>query len=254
MHVYNHVLITGATSGIGLALSDYILKHRLCTVISICGRQLDVLRSLEKEAAFRGIRVHSRAFDILDSENLKRFIDEADELEPLDLVIANAGVALVKDVYGIENEDEIVRGFDTNTKASILTMYYGLSHMLKRGHGHVAAVSSLASLVAMPGSAVYCASKAALSHYLTSIDRTFSADGIKTTLILPGFVKTHMTDSFEGSKPFMMSSEKAARRIFTALQKGKRLCAFPYFLYLGIRLVNLLPAALTRILFKPFRL
>jgi short-subunit dehydrogenase len=65
---------------------------------------------------------------------------------------------------------------------------------------------------------------------------------VRMSIVLPGFVKTAMSDVFPGDKPFLWSAEKAAKHIQRKLQNGRAEIAFPGLLAFGMRLLPLLPA------------
>lgn len=69
-------------------------------------------------------------------------------------------------------------------------------------------------------------------------------DGLAVTVILPGFVKTAMSDVFPGDKPLLWSAERAAGQIRRKLEAGRSEIAFPALLAFGMRLLPLLPVAL----------
>jgi short-subunit dehydrogenase len=93
-------------------------------------------------------------------------------------------------------------------------------------------------------SPAYCASKSAIKAYGESVRPLLAADGVRLSLVFPGFVKTAMSDVFPGDKPFLWSAEKAARYIRAKLESGRAEIAFPALLALGMRLLPLLPPLL----------
>jgi short-subunit dehydrogenase len=71
-----------------------------------------------------------------------------------------------------------------------------------------------------------------------------SRDGVRISIVLPGFVKTAMSDVFPGDKPFLWSADKAAQYVQRKLKSGRAEIAFPSLLAFGMRLLPLLPAVL----------
>jgi short-subunit dehydrogenase len=138
------------------------------------------------------------------------------------------------------------------TDAVVQTNFFGalhavlpvVEHMRGRGRGHVALIGSLAALRGMAISPAYCASKAALKAYGDAVRPLLARDGVKLTVVLPGFVETAMSAVFPGDKPFIWSAEKAARHIGRKLAVGRAEIAFPGSLAFGMRLLTLLPHAL----------
>src|SRR3981081_1445547 len=99
--------------------------------------------------------------------------------------------------------------------------------MLRRGSGHLVAISSLAAFKGLPGESAYCASKAAVNAYLEGLRIQLRDHGIRVTIACPGFVETPMTAVNEFPMPFVMSAEKAADHILWAIRKRKKVYRFP---------------------------
>lgn len=133
---------------------------------------------------------------------------------------------------------------DTNFYGTMHTILPVLECMRIRGRGQIALISSLAALRGMAISPAYCASKAAIKAYADSVRPLLARDGVRLSVILPGFVKTAMSDVFPGDKPFLWSADKAAAHIRRKLAVGRAEIAFPGLLAFGMRLLQLLPAAL----------
>jgi short-subunit dehydrogenase len=93
-------------------------------------------------------------------------------------------------------------------------------------------------------SPAYCASKSAVKAYGDAVRPILSRDGIRMSIVLPGFVKTAMSDVFPGGRPFLWSADKAARHIQRKLASGRAEIAFPGLLAFGMRLLPLMPATL----------
>src|SRR5262249_45008770 len=103
-----------------------------------------------------------------------------------------------------------------------------LPEMLRRGRGHLAAVSSLAAYVGLPGESGYCASKAAVNVFMEGLRIQLRDRGIAVTTICPGFVKTPMTAVNDFHMPFVMEADEAARRIVRALRRRRKVFNFPW--------------------------
>ena len=88
-------------------------------------------------------------------------------------------------------------------------------------------ISSLASLRGMPQAASYSSSKSALNKTIESFRIDLIDYGIKFTNVMPGFIKTQMTNHEEFSMPFMVDSKKAAGLIYQAIIKEKKNYYFP---------------------------
>jgi short-subunit dehydrogenase len=126
------------------------------------------------------------------------------------------------------NTADIETQFRVNTLGVIYAIGAVLPEMLRRGRGHIAAVSSLAAYVGLPGEAGYCASKAAVNVFLDGLRIQLRGRGIAVTTICPGFVKTPMTAVNDFHMPFVLGADEAARRIVRALRRRRKVYNFPW--------------------------
>ena len=101
-----------------------------------------------------------------------------------------------------------------------------LPDMLKRGEGHLVAISSLASYRGMPKSGAYSASKAAVSTFFESLRVDLRRSGVTVTTIHPGFIRTPMTANRKKKLPFLLEVDDAACRIIRAIERRARTYAF----------------------------
>jgi len=115
--------------------------------------------------------------------------------------------------------------------------------MRQRKTGQIALVSSLAAYRGLPITPSYCASKAGVKVYGEALRGWLAPEGIKVSVICPGFVKSAMSDQFEGDKPFLMTADKAAIIIKKGLVSNKSRISFPFPLNLGTWFLTLLPAS-----------
>jgi len=117
--------------------------------------------------------------------------------------------------------------------------------MKKRKHGQIAIVSSLAAYRGMPITPSYCASKAAIKSYGEALRGWLAEDGIRVSVICPGFVESELSAQFFGDKPLMISSQKAASIIIKGLEKNKARISFPFPLNLGMWFLAILPPTIS---------
>lgn len=162
------------------------------------------------------------------------------ELGSLDLVIANAGMGGNRHSSRLDLAN-VARMIDVNTRGAISTIAAAIPIMLGQKHGQLVGVSSLAGRRALPTSAAYSASKAALSVFLESLRIDLDGTGVYATDVQPGFVDTPMTAKNDFPMPFQWDAPKAARHIADRLEKAPRVIAFPLPLDLLTRFSTLLP-------------
>ncbi|WP_175720851.1 SDR family NAD(P)-dependent oxidoreductase [Burkholderia anthina] len=238
-----HVVITGASAGIGRALALAYAQHD--TVLGIVGRNKEQLASTAAACRARGAKVIVGVVDVRESDPIRVWLHRFDNQYPIDLLIANAGVAsTLSSASDWENLDRIATVVDTNFYGAMHTVLPVVERMRTRKYGRIAAVSSVAALRGMAISPAYCASKSAIKAYADSVRPLLKRDGIGVSVILPGFVKTSMSDVFPGDKPFMWTAEQAAAYIRRKLDVGRPEIAFPGLLAFGMRILTLLPITL----------
>ncbi|WP_321791100.1 SDR family NAD(P)-dependent oxidoreductase [Burkholderia pyrrocinia] len=238
-----YVAISGASNGLGRALA--LAYASPGAVLGLCGRNAGALDTVAELCRAKGAQVVASVVDVRDTRAVAEWLDGFDDCFPLDLLIANAGIASTLTSTGsLEDAEVTAQVMVTNFQGAVNTLLPAIARMRARGAGQVAIVSSLAALHGMAISPAYCASKAAIRAYGESIRPILARDGVSLSLIFPGFVKTAMSDVFPGDKPFLWTSERAAEHIRRGLVTRRAEIAFPASLAFGMRLLPLLPASL----------
>jgi short-subunit dehydrogenase len=233
------VVVTGASSGIGLALS-LALAGKGCKV-GLLARRQDLLDTLSKQIRDAGGTAAFAAADIGDRQQTTQAIgDLRDQLGPIDLLVANAGVGFPTLLNPVNTAD-----VETTFRVNVLGVVYAieavLPEMLSRKKGHLAAVSSLASYKGLPGESAYCASKAAVNVYMEGLRIQLRKRGIAVTTVCPGFVRTPMTAPNKFHMPWLLEADDAAKRIVRALERRSKVYNFPWQLGLLMKLTRWLP-------------
>jgi short-subunit dehydrogenase len=232
-------VITGASSGIGRALA-LALAREGCKVGLVARRGellLELASEIEKE---KGTCAHAAA-DVADRSAVVDAIHRiAAQLGPVDLLIANAGVGVPSGINPF-NVADMERLFRINFFGVLYCIDAVLPEMLKRGKGHLAAVSSLAAYKGLPGQQAYCASKAAINSFLDGLRVQLRPNNIAVTTICPGFVWTPMTEDHPFKMPFLVQADDAAKRIIKALRRRKKVFNFPWQMSLLMRLTRWVP-------------
>jgi short-subunit dehydrogenase len=158
----------------------------------------------------------------------------------VDLLVANAGVG-APTLLDPMNVNDIEQMFRVNTLGVVYSIEAVLPEMLRRGRGHLAAVSSLAAYKGLPGESAYCASKAAVNSYLEGLRIQLRERNIAVTTICPGFVKTPMTEVNHFKMPWLLTADEAAWRIVRALARRKKVFNFPWQMSLLMKMTAWLP-------------
>lgn len=236
------ILITGASSGIGAALArEYAGPD--CTLF-LGGRNHDRLADVAADCAARGATAETATLDVADGDAVAAWIGAADDLAPLDLVIANAGVSAGTGTAG-EPLGQAQRIMAINVGGVINTVHPTLERFTARQgsgvKGQIAIMSSLASFRGFAGAPAYCASKAAVRNYGEGLRNAYASAGICVSVICPGFVRSAMTAENDYAMPFLMDAERAARIIRRGLARNRGRIAFPWQMYAAAWLVQALP-------------
>lgn len=238
-----HIVITGASAGIGQALARAYAAPGV--TLGLVARDAARLVACAEQCRQAGATVETAQLDVRDAGAMAAWLTSFDDAHPIELLIANAGVAST--LSSASDWEDLARTrdvIDTNFYGAMHTLLPVLDRLRARKHGHVAVISSLAAIRGMAISPAYCASKSAIKAYGESVRPLLAANGVRLSLVFPGFVKTAMSDVFPGDKPFLWSAEKAARYIKMKLATGRPEIAFPALLAAGMRLLALLPPRL----------
>ncbi|MCL5260178.1 MAG: SDR family NAD(P)-dependent oxidoreductase [Gammaproteobacteria bacterium] len=233
------ILITGATSGIGKALAESYAKPGV--FLALTGRNLIRLNETAENCRKLGAKVVIDIIEIEDAKTLSTWIRACDQIAPLDLVIANAGIAN----SGQEPTEAIDRAiFTTNLTGVLNTVYPSIEIMQQRKHGQIALISSLVSLYGTPYAPAYSASKAAVKVFGEALRNRLKKHNIQVNVVCPGFVYTPLVKNLPYRMPLAMPAEKAAKIIMRDLSKNKGLIAFPKTIYFLLWSLRLLPTKL----------
>jgi NAD(P)-dependent dehydrogenase (short-subunit alcohol dehydrogenase family) len=240
MHSFvNHVvLVTGAGSGLGRQLALTLAREGA----AVAALDLNAAALAELAAEVSSSRFAWAAGDVTDRPGLTAAVHDLERrVGPTDLLIANAGIGLETSALDYRAED-IEAQVRVNLVGVANSIGAVLPGMRERGHGHLAAVSSLASYRGLPKMAGYCASKAGVNALLDALRVELAPVGIAVTTICPGWIRTPLTANINVPHPFLMEPEYAARRIVEALRRRRPFVAFPAASRRRVRLLRWLPA------------
>ena len=246
------IAITGGSSGIGRALAlEYAAPG---VALALIGRDAARLAEVAALAEAKGARVRIGQIDVRDRDAIRAFLISVDQADPIDCLIASAGVTLVTPRAGaVEDLDNARDLFDVNLNGVMNTLAPIAPRMRARRNGQIALFGSIAAFAPPPDSPSYAASKAAIVAFALATRALYDADGVSVSVVCPGFVDTPMMQSFDSVKPFVLSADEAARRIRRGLERRQAVVAFPWPLYLAARFQQLLPEPLRRRIMLAFR-
>ena len=186
------VLITGATSGIGLACARKFAANGDRLILT--GRNEQRLADIQGELTAQGREVLTMAFDVRDRERAAACIASLPpEWQQIDVLVNNAGLAL-----GLEPEyegsfDDWETMIDTNIKGLLTMTRLIVPAMVERGSGHVINVGSVAGDAAYAGGNVYCATKAAVKAITDGLRIDVADTPVRVTNLKPGLVETNFS-------------------------------------------------------------
>ncbi|MBN8531881.1 MAG: SDR family NAD(P)-dependent oxidoreductase [Alphaproteobacteria bacterium] len=243
------IVITGASSGLGAALArEYAEKG---VTLALTGRDKARLDAVAKECHARGAHVRSAVLDIRDAEAVRQWLAKVSESSPIELVIANAGISAGTGEHKeMESAAQVKDIFDINVQGVFNTILPVIPQMQARRKGQIAIISSLAGVVGLPGSPAYSASKAAVRVYGDALRGLLKKDGIRVSVVNPGFIKTPMTDVNDYPMPMIMPAEKAAKKIVHGLTYNHGVIGFPMLLFGLLSMLSVYPYFLRDWLFN----
>lgn len=232
-------VITGASTGIGHALARALAAEG-CKV-GLLARRGELLERLAEDVHRAGGTAAWAAADVGDRHQTVAAVEEIRRsLGPVDLLIANAGVG-VPTLLEPLNVPDVEQMFRVNVLGVVYSIEAVLPEMLRRGRGHLAAVSSLAAYQGMPGESGYCATKAAVNTYMEGLRIHLRDRGVAVTTLCPGFVRTPMTEVNRFHMPWLLEADDAARRMVRALRRRRKVYGFPWQMALLTRTTRWLP-------------
>jgi len=245
--MYNNILITGASKGIGEYLARYYASKGV--TLFLCARNMHDLEQVKIECDKLDATTYIKSIDVADKESLNKWINTILESHEIDLVIANAGIGISSGPEG-EVEDQCRKIFDINLYGVLNTLLPIIPYFKERKHGQIAIISSLAAFRGLPSCPSYSASKAAVKAYGEAMRGELYEHNVGVTVICPGYIKTAMTDSNKFPMPFLMDVDKAAKIIAKRLERNPSRIAFPFIMYFSVWLISIFPPSITDILFR----
>jgi len=231
-------LITGASSGIGRGLAFALARRG--AAVGLLARREHVLQSVVLEIEAEGGRAISLPADVRDAEAIRSASGALhDRFGPVDLLVANAGIGAT--TYAVDLCEKAVADLiNVNVIGVVNSVTAVIPQMVKRGSGHLVAISSLAAYRGLPKSAAYCASKAATSALFEGLRIDLLGTGVDVTIIHPGFIKTPLTVDVKRT-PYLMELDEAVPKILRAIEKRRKGYSFPWQLASIARACMLLP-------------
>jgi len=231
------IFITGASSGLGLALARHYLKRG--AIVAAIARREELLQALAAEFPSQ---VYCYALDVRDAAALQQAAVDFIGLSGLpDVVIANAGVSVGTLTEYTEDIDAFAQVLEINLLGMVKTFQPFVALMRNAGHGTLVGIASVAGFRGLPGASAYSASKAAAISYLESLRVELHGSCVKVVTLCPGYIKTEMTANNPYPMPFILEVDEAARRMVHAIDRQSAFAVIPWQMALVGTLLKILP-------------
>ena len=212
-----NILITGASSGLGLAAAKMLSKDNRLILVA---RRKDRLDELKRTL---GDNVYVASVDVTDKKQVITFFDSLPKpFRAIDVLINSAGLAAGLDLAQDANPEDWETMVDTNIKGLLNMTHATLATMKQQGSGHIINIGSVSAFIPYKGSNVYGASKAFVRQFSRNLRTDLFGTGIRVCNIEPGAARTEFAtvrfkdkqkadDYYKGWKP--LTSEDVAKAI-----------------------------------------
>ncbi len=192
-------LITGASRGIGKEIALTLAKSGADVALVYFGNSQ---MAEEVKCMCQGFGVKAKAYrcDVADFDESERTVKEVTEdFGGIDILVNNAGITKDMLVLQMKSED-FSSVIDTNLKGVFNMIKHCCRNFMKKKYGKIINISSVSGLIGNPGQANYSASKAGIIGLTKTVAKELAGRNVCCNAIAPGFIKTDMTESFEGNE------------------------------------------------------
>lgn len=234
--------ITGASSGIGQALAARYAE--LGWRLALVARRDGELRAWAAAQGLGAERCGVYRADVADVDSIVAAGQACIAAQGLpDVVIANAGVSIGMDTAERDDLDMMRDMFALNNVGLAATFHPFLRAMRERGSGRLVGIASVSAIRGLPGHGAYCASKAGVVAYCESLRGECRGSGVQVVTLLPGWVRTPLTQVNRYPMPFTLDAAEFARRAVRAIEQGTSYRVIPWQMAVVAKLLRLLPNA-----------
>jgi len=232
------VAITGGARGLGLATAKALASRGARVALG----DLDGDLARVEAAALPGPGPHAGyALDVTDWESFESFLTAAAELGPLDVLINNAGIMPVR-AFAEEDPGVTRRQVEINLLGVTTGTRLALDRMLPRGSGHIVNVASAAGRVAVPGEAVYTATKHAVVGFGEALRVELRGTGVELSTVMPSLAATELASGMRPPRFVpLVKPEQVADAIVKTLERPKLEVIVPAWTTPLIRMTLALP-------------
>lgn len=193
-------LVTGSSAGIGLAIARGLAQAGAAIVLN--GRQADKLEAAAQALRDEGHTVHTRGFDVTDSQQVRAAVDDIEkDIGPIEILVNNAGIQRRGPLHEFAESDwhDILR---TNLDSVFFVAQSVARHMITRKRGRIINICSVQSELGRPGIAPYMATKGGLKMLTKGMAIDWGPLGINANGIGPGYFKTELNEKLYKDETF----------------------------------------------------
>tara|TARA_B100001121_G_scaffold34588_1_gene29336 strand:+ start:470 stop:1231 length:762 start_codon:yes stop_codon:yes gene_type:complete len=230
------IWITGASSGIGKALSLKFANEGW--IVAASARRENLLKELKELHE----NIHPFPLDVTNSNQCKAVFENiTKKFDDIEISVFCTGMHDPKSEkeFNLDKIKEIMEVNYFGTMNSINSVY---KYYSEKKNGQISIVSSVAGYRGLPAAGAYCASKSALTSFAESLHFEMKRKNIRISLVSPGFIKTPMTDKNEFPMPMIKSPEFAADQIYNGLIKSNSFeIHFPKLFTYIMKFLKILP-------------
>jgi len=223
-----HIVITGATSGIGMQLAkDYLAKDQHVYAV---GRDDEAL------AALKSLGATSIDLDLMDREAV---IAAFEKLDTIDLAICCAGACEYLDMPNFDSES-----FMKVMSVNMGTLSHAIEGVLPKliaSKGRLVGLGSASAYVPFARAEAYGSSKAAIHYLMKTLQISLAPFDVAVSLVVPGFVDTPMTEQNDFPMPFLQTPQQASQAIRDGIEAEHEVIEFPRKLTLPLKTLGTLP-------------
>lgn len=236
------ILVTGATSGVGLLIAKKLAKKGYNVIAT--GRNKNVLTELAKS------NMMIIKSDLSTMEGVRNLVKQ---LPPLDVAIFSAGIGTFEYATEIEDED-LLAMLHVNIQAPMILTKHIAKKMKKQNHGQLIYIGSQAGKVATPKASVYAATKHAIIGYTNALRMELASNHIIVTCIHPGPIDTPFIDHADQTasyrtamKHVLLDAEKVAEAAIKTIGKNTREVNLPQYMGVSSKLYAIAPSIVEKL-------
>ena len=252
------VVITGASTGIGLATARAFADHGAqVALVARNAQRLDLLAT-ELASQFPN-RILAVPCDVTNRAQVDQLLSQVTQrFGRIDILVNNAGIGLIAPFEQVPHSDAQAL-FTTNFFGAFNCLQAVLPYFRQQRSGHIVNIASLAGLRGIPNSSVYAATKAALIALSDALRVEWKDYGIHVTVVCPGRIRLAETGFFDAAKKYgttelyqapEITTTAVAQALLKAVAARKRLVVLPWHAQFTHTLNKFAPALLDRVLYK----